>query len=67
MIDYQKAVKELRDKLIMTQMEFAIYLGVAYESVNRWEAGTHKPTTKIKKKIVELCRANNIEVKEVNE
>ena len=64
MIDYQKAVKELRDKLIMTQMEFAIYLGVAYQSVNRWEAGTHKPTTKIKRKIVELCKKNGVDLYE---
>ena len=28
MIDYQKAVKDLRDKLIMTQAEFADMLGV---------------------------------------
>ena len=27
MIDYQKAVCELRDKLVMTQTEFAKYLG----------------------------------------
>lgn len=67
MIDYQKAVKKLRDKLIMTQMEFATYLGVSFQSVNRWEAGTHKPTTKIKRKIVELCKTNNIEINEVNE
>ena len=64
MIDYQKAVKELRDKLIMTQMEFAIYLGVAYQSVNRWEAGTHKPTTKINRKIVELCKKNGVDLYE---
>lgn len=67
MIDYQKAVKELRDKLIMTQTEFAEFLGVAYQSVSRWEAGTHKPTTKVKRKIVDLCKKNNIDVKEVTE
>mgnify|MGYP000431315600 FL=1 len=30
MIDYQKAVKDLRDKLIITQAEFAKMLGVFF-------------------------------------
>ena len=64
MIDYQSAVKELRDKLIMTQVEFADYLGVAYQSVNRWETGSHKPTTKMKRKIIDLCNKHSIEIKE---
>ena len=67
MIDYQKVVKELRDKLIMTQIEFANFLCVAYQSVNRWENGICKPTTKIKRKIIELCKANDVEIKEVDE
>ena len=56
MINYQKAVKELRDKLIMTQQEFAQLLGVSFASINRWETGANKPTTIIKRKIVELCK-----------
>lgn len=66
MIDYQKAVKELRDKLIMTQQEFADYLGVSFASINRWENGTNKPTTVVKRKIVELCKINNIELESKN-
>lgn len=64
MINYQKAVKELRDKLIMTQKEFADLLGVSFASINRWETGTNKPTTEAKRKIVELCKANNVELEE---
>ena len=66
MINYQKAVKELRDKLIMTQQEFADYLGVSFASINRWESGTNKPTTVAKRKIVELCNKNNIELESEN-
>lgn len=66
MIDYQKAVKELRDKLIMTQQEFADYLGVSFASINRWESGANKPTTVVKRKIVELCQKNNIELEREN-
>lgn len=67
MIDYQKAVKELRDKLIMTQAAFANMLGVSFTSINRWENGLNRPTTFARKQIVQLCKENNIELKEVNE
>ncbi len=67
MIDYQKAVKDLRDKLIMTQAEFAKMLGVSFTSINRWENGQNRPTTTVRKQIVELCKEKNIELKEVKE
>lgn len=54
MIDYQKAVKDLRDKLIMTQAEFAKMHGVSSTSINRWENGLNRPTTTARKQIVEL-------------
>lgn len=47
MIDYQKAVKDLRDKLIMTQADFADMLGVSFASINRWENGLNRPTTTV--------------------
>lgn len=64
MINYQKIVKELRDKLIMTQKEFAQFFGVSFASINRWETGVNKPTTESKRKIVKLCKENEIELKE---
>lgn len=67
MIDYKTAVKELRDKLIMTQQEFAEYIGVSLASINRWETGTNKPTTTAKRRIVELCKENNIKLEEKGE
>lgn len=54
----------IRDKLIITQEELAVLLGVSYASINRWETGKHEPTTKIKRKIVELCKANNIDLED---
>lgn len=47
----------------MSQMEFAEYLGVSFASVNRWEQGHFKPTTKVKRQIIELCKKNHIELK----
>jgi len=59
---YKELVKRIREKLIITQGELAELLGVSFASINRWETGKHEPTTKIKRKIVELCRANNIDL-----
>ena len=61
-MDYQRLVKELRLKLILSQQEFADLLNVSFASINRWETWKHEPTTKIKRKIVELCKANNIDL-----
>jgi DNA-binding XRE family transcriptional regulator len=59
-MDYVKLVKKLREKLILTQDEFAKLLGVNYTTVSRWENGLFEPTIKIKRRIVELCKQNDI-------
>jgi DNA-binding XRE family transcriptional regulator len=61
-MNYKKLVKELREKLIITQVELAELLGVSYASINRWETGKHEPTTKVKRIIVELCKNNNVDI-----
>ena len=49
MIDnYAEVIKKLRDKMLLSQEEFAKVLGVSYASINRWENGKHEPTIKIK-------------------
>ncbi len=63
-MNYQELVKEIRKKLIITQEELAVILGVSFASINRWETGKHEPTTKIKRKIVELCKQYNIDMEE---
>jgi len=59
-MDYSNLIKILRNKLILTQTEMADLLKVSFSSVNRWENGKHEPTTKIKRKILELCKQNQI-------
>ena len=63
-MDYQRLVKELRLKLILSQQEFADLLNVSFASINRWETGKHEPTIKIKRKIVQICKENNIDLEE---
>ena len=62
-MEYQKIIKNLRTKLVLSQQEFAELLGVSYVSVNRWENGHHEPTIKVKRKLVELMKENDLEVK----
>ena len=63
-MNYKKLVKQIREKLIITQGDLAELLGVSFASINRWETGKHEPTIKTKRKIVELCKINNIVLEE---
>ena len=59
---YAEAIKKLRNKMLLTQMEFAEYLGVSFASINRWETGRFDPTMKIKRKLAPLFEKYEIEV-----
>ena len=61
-MDYKYLVKELRNKLIITQTELAGILGVSFASINRWETGRFEPTMKIKRKLAPLFKEYGIEV-----
>jgi DNA-binding XRE family transcriptional regulator len=53
-MDYSKLIKSLREKMLLTQTEFAEKLGVSFGSVNRWENGKHEPTMKVKRQLKKL-------------
>jgi DNA-binding XRE family transcriptional regulator len=59
-MDYAKEIKKLRQKMLLTQVEFAAFLGVSFESVNRWENAKNEPTMKIKRQLAKLFSKNNI-------
>ena len=59
---YAEAIKKLRSKMLLTQMEFAQFLGVSFASINRWETGRFEPTMKIKRKLAPLFQEYKIEV-----
>lgn len=63
---YSEAIRKLRHKLILTQTEFGELLGVSFATVNRWEAGKFKPTTKLKRKLAPYFEKYDIEVEEDN-
>lgn len=59
---YAEAIKKLRNKMILSQMEFSKLLGVSFASVNRWETGRYEPTIKVKRKLAPLFKEHGIEV-----
>lgn len=61
-MDYSTLLKDIREKLLLTQTELAEKLGVSFASVNRWENSRTEPTIKAKRKIRELCLKNKIEM-----
>ena len=53
-MNYSKAIKELRNVLLVSQSDLAKMLGVSFASVNRWENGHFEPSYKAKRKLKKL-------------
>lgn len=63
-MDYKVMVKKLRNKMFLTQSEFAKELGVSIASVARWETSENEPTMKIKRRLNDLFIKYSIETGE---
>ncbi len=63
-MDYKVMVKQLRNKMFLTQSEFAKELGVSIASVARWETGENDPTMKVKRKLNDLFIKYSVEMEE---
>ncbi len=61
---YPEAIKTLRHKMILSQMEFAEKLGVSFATVNRWETGKHDPTIKARRMLKPYFKKYKIEVED---
>jgi transcriptional regulator with XRE-family HTH domain len=53
-MNYAVLIRQLREKMILSQTEFAERLGVSNVTVSRWETGKSFPTIKIKRRLQEL-------------
>lgn len=53
-METRKRIKRLRQKLDMTQEEFAKYIGVSWRTVMRWESGDSQPSNLALEKIEKL-------------
>ena len=63
-LDYAKAIKQLREKMIISQVELAELLEVSFSTVNRWETGLYSPTIKAKRKLAPSFEKYNIVLEE---
>lgn len=57
-------IKEIRNRLGLTQEKFAARLGVTFPTVNRWENGRTKPSPLAQKQIDDLMAQLGIAIKE---
>ena len=57
---YSEQIKNVREKLLMTQEELAHELGVNSVTVCRWETGKCEPTMKAKKAFRDFCMAHGL-------
>jgi putative transcriptional regulator len=53
-------IKEMRQKNLLSQTDFAEELGVSFSTVNRWENNKAIPNYQAQKKIKEFCDKKGI-------
>ena len=53
-------IKRIRQSAMLSQEELARELGVSFATVNRWETGRAKPTSRTLRLIDEYCKNHNI-------
>jgi len=52
--DIPTLIKELRERLNLTQEQFAQQVGVTYSTVNHWENGKRAPLPFLAKRLLEM-------------
>lgn len=58
-------IKQTRQKLFMTQEDFASAIQVSAVTINRWEKGHSKPNMTAMKNIKAFCNKNNLPFEEI--
>ena len=49
-MEFKDQIKYAKERVHMSQQEFADAIGVAHPSLNRWEPGVRKPTYALQRK-----------------
>lgn len=55
-------VKVIRQRLLLTQVEFSKKLSVSKQMISNYETGQYKPSMKVIKRLIDICRENDIEI-----
>lgn len=66
-MNFPEEIKKVRERALLTQTEFAKIVGVAFSTVNRWEAGKARPNINAMKNIKAYCERNNLPYEVVEE
>jgi transcriptional regulator with XRE-family HTH domain len=64
--DISKLIKTLRNKLDLTQEQFAQKVGVTFSTINNWEKGTRKPHPFLLQRLLEIAEEAGLENFESN-
>lgn len=59
-MEFNKVVKNIRIKALLSQEAFAKEIGVSFSTVNRWEMGKAKPHYDALKRIKAFCEKNGL-------
>lgn len=57
---FGEKVKQVREKLNLSQEELAKELGVSFATINRWEKGHTHPTYETLQRFEKFCSCNGI-------
>lgn len=60
-----ETIKLTRQKLFMSQEDFATHIHVSVATINRWENGRSKPNLTAMKSIKSFCEENNLSFTEI--
>jgi len=58
--DISKLIKTLRNKLGLTQEQFAQKVGVTFSTINNWEKGTRKPHPFLLQRLLEIAEETGL-------
>lgn len=60
-MNFPEEIRKIRQRLFMTQEDFAKEIGVVFSTVNRWEGGKSKPNLSAMKSIKEFCLKHDVD------
>ena len=66
-MSFSKEIKMLRERLYLTQNEFAKALNVSFSTVNRWEKGKARPNISTMKEVKKFCEDKKVDYSSVEE
>ncbi len=63
-MEFKDKIRLTRQKLMLSQADFAKELGVAFSTINEWENGIRNPNFIMQRKFAAFCEQKNIKFDE---